>query len=184
MPRGGKREGAGRKPSLEWFDRIAIGASAHNLLKDRARADAEARLMKKPLVARALAAQLEVEKRYRWSELRAEALAQRRQELSRHGYSDAELDEIARNTVVTPPPGMDQDMERATQAVFKTRKRGYSEPLRRPYGVRGKHFENNVLEQVADEEGVSLRMVEACLNEYRAFLKYLVSSQGYTAAIL
>lgn len=180
MARGGRREGAGRKPGLDQLTRWGIGAQAHNLLKSRAREEAEARIGERGLIARSAKARAAVEAKFRWPEVRAETVAQRRRQLAALGWSDADLDELAKNTVVSPPPGMAEEIASATQAVFGTRKRGYSEPIRRPYRARAKQFENNVLEQVADEAGITLRMVETCLGEYRAFLKRLVEEEGVT----
>lgn len=68
---------------------------------------------------------------------------------------------------------MADDMSKAMQAVFGSRKRGYSEPIKRAYSKRDKKFDDNVVEEAADEAGISLRMVEACLREYRALLRDL-----------
>lgn len=178
MPTGGHRPGAGRKRIRDDFDQVLrrwrIGAVAHNRLAQRERDEAYQRIDQNTLVERAANARAKVEQKFKIAEWCEAHFAAQRRRLKAQGLSDEEITEIARNTVIAPPPGMTEVMQAASQKVFGRRKRGYREPIRRVYGARP-----GILKEVAAEHGVSVRMVEACLVEYRAVEKDLRPSDDY-----
>lgn len=172
MTRGGIRAGAGRKPPFDQETFLSMGARADELLAKRSHGEALVRLSNKVLVRELAQRRAAVEAKWDWPALCNEAIAQRRDQLAKSGWTDADLDELEAGTLVGRPLGMVREIEDEARKVFGTRERGYREPYRRAYRARAV-----VLGQVVEEyralvgvhlrAKVTIRLVERALVAWR-----------------
>ena len=151
MPRGGKREGAGRHPTLGFADRLTIGSECEH----RQRLEAEAGLQ-------AARDQLFGKSDYdeQIARLHAIPVSERKGFFDTcEGQDHAEEIEFARREMA----GIDAHDPSQAPRVFRLR-------APRPYGVRNR-IEAEVAEWATERYGkrISTRLVKTCWDEFRSF---------------
>jgi hypothetical protein len=149
MPRGGKRAGAGRPISVDFYEEIVIGSRCEQLWSDA----------QQQLVDRLLAGRFRETDKVR-ARLDSIPVAERTKWLRSDAHQDY-LDDF--EFALKEQQGIDAYDERVGQRVHSIRKP-------RPKGVR-----NHIIKQVAEEETakrgkpISQSIVERCWKRFRSF---------------
>jgi len=140
MPRGGKREGAGRKPRLRFLERMRVGARCQHLWREAYEANARA----------ALSEQTEIV-RDEWDVARAMPIRDRKAWMQSPEFTQYLCDvQIS----LQESQGLSEDQEPAR--IVRV------EPVRPKIGKR-------IITQVAGEYSETERMIERCWEEFRKF---------------
>ncbi len=144
MPRGGRRVGAGRKPRLTYFEKLAIGAQCERLWREvcqRAEKDA--------------IDQATFRAREQWAKAAAVPRGERQAFIESRYFQDDYLDDV--RFALKEDQGIEPvDDDREPDRVVTIR------PAR-PKGHR-----TRIISKIAGERGASERMVERCWKEFRA----------------